>query len=56
MPTIVKTLLTAACVIALMWPLLFWGKPALTERGARQAEQTQNPLPYNVMPRHEILW
>jgi hypothetical protein len=56
MHTIIKTVLTAACVVALMWPLLFWGKAAVPEHGPRQAEQTQAPQPYSLLPRHEIFW
>jgi hypothetical protein len=56
MHTIIKTALTAVCLVALVWPLLFWGKPALPEQGSRHAEQTQPQLPYNILPRHDILW
>ena len=53
MHTIIKATLTAACIVVLVWPLLFWGKPALPENNARDTEQSQS---YNLMPRHDVLW
>jgi hypothetical protein len=53
MHTAIKVVLTAACVVALAWPLLFWGQPALPEDGVTQRERE---LPSNVIGRHELLW
>jgi hypothetical protein len=53
MHTAIKVALTAACVVALAWPLLFWGQPALPEDGVTQRERE---LPSNVIIRPELLW
>ena len=51
MRTWIRVIWTAAILIALAWPLLFWGKAASLDRESRQ-----QPLLYNSMDRHEILW
>lgn len=56
MNTIIKATLTAACIVVLVWPLLFWGKPALPENGARDIEPSQQSQSYNMVPRHDVLW
>lgn len=53
MRTAIKVILTAGCVIALAWPLLFWGHPALPEDHVTQRERE---LPSHIMGRHELLW
>jgi hypothetical protein len=53
MPTAIKVILTALCVVALAWPLLFWGEPALPEDGVAERERE---LPSNMIGRHELLW
>jgi hypothetical protein len=53
MPTAIKVILTALCVVALAWPLLFWGEPALPEDGVVKRERE---LPSNVFGRTELLW
>jgi len=53
MHTAIKVVLTAACVVALAWPLLFWGHPALPEDGVTQRERE---LPSHVMGWNEMLW
>jgi hypothetical protein len=45
-----RVLWTAAVLVAIAWPLLFWGKAASLDRTDR-ARQLLNPL-----ERHEILW
>lgn len=50
-----KLALTAALVAALIWPF-FWGKSASTEQARQHLEQTRQPLIYNTMPRHDLLW
>lgn len=52
MRTWIRLLWTAAIVIAVAWPLLFWGKAASLDRG----EYPQRPLLFNPMERHELLW
>lgn len=53
MPKLIRTLWTAAVVIALAWPLLFWGKAALP-KGSRDIDR---PLfHYNLLERHDVLW
>jgi hypothetical protein len=54
MNTWIKAVLTAACVIAIAWPLLFWGKPALPENDNYLDRQPQ-PI-FNFMQQHEHLW
>jgi hypothetical protein len=54
MHPILRVALTALFVIALSWPLLFWGKAALPDHKDRQLE-TGQPI-YNNMPRHDLLW
>ena len=55
MHTWIKAVLTAVCAMALAWPLLFWGKPALPE--SRDAYFTRQPSPaFNLMQQHEHLW
>jgi len=45
----IRVFWTAAAVIAIVWPLLFWGKAASLD-GARQ------PALLNPLERHELLW
>ena len=54
MRTWIRLLWTAAILIALAWPLLFWGKAASLDH--RSAENVQRPLLYNPLERHERLW
>ena len=45
-----RVLWTAAALVAIAWPLLFWGKAASLDR-TESVRQLLNPL-----ERHEILW
>jgi hypothetical protein len=54
MRTWIRLLWTAAIVIALAWPLLFWSKAASLDR--KSSESLQRPSLYNPLERHEILW
>ena len=54
MPTLIRTAWTVAVVIALAWPLLFWGKPALPD--SQRIENVQPRIHYNLLERHEQLW
>src|SRR5262245_54908506 len=53
MHTAIKIVLTGACVVALAWPLLFWGHPALPEDGVLKRERE---LHSHVYGRHELAW
>ena len=55
MHPILRVALTTLCVIALSWPLLFWGKPALPEHRERYLDAGQPTINGN-MARHELLW
>jgi hypothetical protein len=54
MHPILRIVLTALLAIALAWPLLFWGKPALSDLQDRYPEISQ-PV-FNKTPRAELLW
>jgi len=56
MHPILRVALTTLCVIALAWPLLFWGKPALPDRSLQQFETSQPQLIYNNLLRNELYW
>lgn len=45
----IRVLWTAVALVAIAWPLLFWGKAASLD-GVRQ------PALYNPLERHELLW
>jgi hypothetical protein len=55
MNSTLRTALTILCVLALAWPLLFWGKSALPDRRDRDLKAEQ-PVIYNTMSRHDLLW
>jgi hypothetical protein len=46
--------LTVLILIVLAWPLLFWGKPALSNLRERYPE-AGHPV-FNKMPPHDLLW
>jgi hypothetical protein len=54
MQTLIKAGWTIAIVIALAWPLLFWGKPALPDNDHVEVDRVQPH--YNLLERHDILW
>lgn len=54
MHTWIKALLTAACVFAIAWPFLFWGKPALPE--SENYFGRRPPPAFHMMEQHEHLW
>ena len=53
MRTMNKAILTAACVVVLVWPLLFWGKPVSPKDNAMSYQQERAS---NINWRHELLW
>jgi hypothetical protein len=53
MRTWIRVLWTAAAVIAIAWPLLFWGKAASLD--GRNGEFARPQL-LNPLERHELLW
>ena len=48
----IRVLWTSAVVLAIAWPLLFWGKAASLDR----VENVRQPVLLNPLERHEILW
>jgi hypothetical protein len=56
MNTAIKVALTAACVVALFWPLLFWGKSASPNSNTTASTSTQQQLPSNIVWNHDHLW
>ncbi len=54
MRTWIRVLWTAAAVIAIAWPLLFWGKAASLD--GRNGEFSRQPTLINPLERHELLW
>ena len=56
MHTIIKVALTVVAVVAIAWPILFWGEPALPEQDRRHFEQSQKTPVYNTMWRDDIYW
>ena len=55
MRTWIRLLWTAAIVIAVAWPLLFWGKPAFPHRQDANVG-TKQPMIQHVMPPRDLLW
>ena len=43
MHTMIKAVLTAACIVAIAWPLVFWGKPEAPATNGRNVEQVAPP-------------
>ena len=54
MHTMIKAAWTAAIVIVVAWPLLFWGKPALPE--SKRTNGIESQLLNNLPHRQELLW
>jgi hypothetical protein len=54
MPTLIKAAWTAATVIIVVWPLLFWGKPALPD--SQHAKSVHSRPHYDPLERPELLW
>jgi hypothetical protein len=50
----IKAAWTAAIVIVLVWPLLFWGEPA--SPGFKRTNDIQLRLLNNLPHRQELLW
>jgi hypothetical protein len=60
MHTMIKAMLTAGIVVALVWPLLFWGKSESSENYGRNI-QRNNPrqapqAPFVFTPQYEPGW
>ena len=56
MNTIIKTLLTVACIVALAWPLLFWRKPAPPEKGSQYRHVMVRSMPFVFTPHDDFVW
>jgi hypothetical protein len=54
MDMFIRIALTAAIVVLVAWPLLFWGKPALPNHS--NIETFQPSRSYNPLQRPELLW
>jgi hypothetical protein len=55
MNTIIKAVLTAACIVALAWPLLFWGEPAQSESGGHHRRDVVRTTPFVFAPQDLIV-
>ena len=51
---VLRLVLTTLCLIAMTWPLIFWGKPASPYHAARPLGVHQAPG-YDHIPR-DLLW
>ena len=49
-----KLLLTAAVIVAVAWPMVFWGKPASHDE--RQARATVHTAPFTLVPQPDLSW
>jgi hypothetical protein len=57
MRMIVKIAVTAAVVMAVAWPFLFWGQPANTGQSQRHYEPVEQQLIFNTMSsKDEPVW
>jgi hypothetical protein len=57
MRMIIKIAVTAAVVMAVAWPFLFWGQPANTGQSQRHYDPAEQQLIFNTMPsRDEPVW
>jgi hypothetical protein len=56
MPTIVKAALMAALVIALAWPVLFWGKSGSSQDNGRNIQKNLPVAPFIFRRYDEMLW
>jgi hypothetical protein len=55
MHPILRLALTTLCVIALTWPLLFWGQPASPNYANHRSGASQ-PLAYTNTASPDLLW
>jgi hypothetical protein len=52
-----KLILVAATIVAIGWPLTFWGYPASPKtKAVHDVEQPWPHHPYTISPTHELLW
>ena len=54
MRTWIRLVLTAAIIVALAWPLLFWSRAASLD--GKGGESFQRRMLFNPLERHELLW
>jgi hypothetical protein len=54
MHLLIRIAWTAAAVVLVAWPLLFWGKPASPNQD--NIETIPPSLSYNPLQRPELLW
>ncbi len=57
MHTMIKATLTAGLIVALAWPLLFWGKSASLESNGRNVQQHNvRHAPFVFTPQYDPEW
>ena len=56
MNTMIKLGMTAALVVVVAWPLLFWGKPALPESSGSGLRKIEPAGHYRLLYQQEAVW
>jgi hypothetical protein len=57
MHTVIKAILTAALVVAIAWPLLFWGNPGASQHNGSNIQRQLPPVPpFTFRPPDYLLW
>ncbi len=56
MHTMIKATLTAALIVALAWPLLFWGKSGSSANNGRDIQQRMTQAPFTLERQYEPAW
>jgi hypothetical protein len=57
MRTIIKATLTAGAIVALAWPLLFWGKPESLANNGRYIQQNNlRQTTFVLTPQYDPQW
>ena len=56
MHKIIRVALTAAVLVAIAWPLLFWGQPASPGQDRGHVDAFQGRLIFNTTSRPELYW
>ena len=57
MTTLIKAVLTAAAIVAIALPLIFWANPATPRtKAVHDADQSWPNHPYTISPQYELLW
>jgi hypothetical protein len=57
MRTMIKAMLTAGAIVALAWPLLFWGKSdSLANNGRNIQQNNLRQAPFALTPQYDPQW